>query len=341
MTGIVGAGDTIIGPGYSGYIDTSCKCMNISSPSMISNGILTLQDQQEAIKHINEISPYLLVANTSGAVANSDVSNGIITHMIIGNVRLCGGYSFEYAPVCTTNMSSFTNADVASTFQTDGTTASISLVNSEVYDVYSVQTASNAEFRDAWNNMLSPGVAHTLETTVPAMLPALLWWASPDLLALDPALIAGGIETLNSIILRAAVQRSFDTLGTSCPRYANQAGLAIISLEIWGQVILYVNGGVQLFFSLLALSLSCTWFFATSPIAPAIRLIHDPTYFMTLLADSPFTIFLNGTNNAPKHVIWQALDTVGRLGETLDTLNEQIGHIKIDRYSNLFTFSVT
>ena len=127
------------------------------------------------------------------------------------------------------------------------------------------------------------------------------------------------------------MMRSFDTTGHSCPVYGNVGGVAIISLTRWGQIIFFANGGIQLFLCLASLGLSFTWFFKKTPLLPGIRMMKDPTYFMTLLCDSPFTTFLVGTNNAPKHVIWQALDQVARIGETLETLEESIGHIKLER----------
>ncbi|KAJ3326830.1 hypothetical protein HDU76_012614 [Blyttiomyces sp. JEL0837] len=75
-----------------------------------------------------------------------------------------------------------------------------------------------------------------------------------------------------------------------------------------------------------------TWYFQKCPIGPAIRAVRDPTYFMNLLADSPFNQYLQGTGNAPKHVIWQALDIFVRIGESVDTLGEAVGRIKMERY---------
>ena len=135
------------------------------------------------------------------------------------------------------------------------------------------------------------------------------------------------------------MMRSFDTTGNTCPVYGNEAGVSIIALTQWGQIIMYVNGGIQLVMSLFSLCLACTWFFSKTPLLPAMRMMRDPTYFMTLICDSPFTVFLVGTNNAPKHVIWQALDQIARIGETIDTLQDQIGHIKLERYTSfIFTF---
>ncbi|KAJ3326832.1 hypothetical protein HDU76_012616 [Blyttiomyces sp. JEL0837] len=179
---------------------------------------------------------------------------------------------------------------------------------------------------------MEPGKIYTMRAAVPGMLASLLWWTSSDLVSVNPSLLEYGMETYSSIILRAGIQRTFHFKGANCPRQVFRDDQSYIQLTHLGITIVYVTAGIQTFLCVASLLVACTWYFQKKPIGPAIRAVRDPTYFMNLLADSPFGVNLVGTGNAQKHVIWQALDLVVRIGESVDTLGETVGRIKMERY---------
>ncbi|KAI8837817.1 hypothetical protein BC829DRAFT_404878 [Chytridium lagenaria] len=103
-----------------------------------------------------------------------------------------------------------------------------------------------------------------------------------DLIGVDPSLQDVGIETMVSILLRAGFQRNFKTKGSSCPKREEVMDTSFIVLRDWSNL----------------------------SILPALQAIRNPSFFMTLLSDSP---------NAPRHVIWQNLDLIVKIGENIET----------------------
>ncbi|TPX71570.1 hypothetical protein CcCBS67573_g06165 [Chytriomyces confervae] len=170
-----------------------------------------------------------------------------------------------------------------------------------------------------------------LVSNVPALASALLYWTTSDLKSVDPALHAQGIETLYAIFLRAGLQRTLPSHGSRCPREIHRDDATLISVSQTGVITVYLIGSIQLALSLLALLLSSVWFISPVPLGPAIRIVTEPVYFIALLSESPFGINLSGTANAQGHVMWQQLDLIARIGESLDTLGEPIGRIRLDR----------
>ena len=59
--------------------------------------------------------------------------------------------------------------------------------------------------------------------------------------------------------------------------------------------------------------------------------MSESIYFTALLADSNLSDNLKGLCNAPTHAVWQSLDIVVRIGESIMTQDEEIGHITMDK----------
>ena len=73
------------------------------------------------------------------------------------------------------------------------------------------------------------------------------------------------------------------------------------------------------------------WLISNVPAGPAIRALNESIYFTTLLADSNLGDNLKGLCNAPTHAIWQSLDVIVRIGESIMTQDEAVGHITMDK----------
>ena len=73
------------------------------------------------------------------------------------------------------------------------------------------------------------------------------------------------------------------------------------------------------------------WIVTNVPLSPSIRAMKENIYFTTLLADSNMGDNLKGLCNAPTHQIWQSLDIVVRIGESIMTQDEEVGHITLDK----------
>ncbi|KAJ3308810.1 hypothetical protein HDU76_003807, partial [Blyttiomyces sp. JEL0837] len=332
LDGAIGSGDTIIGPGYTALIATTCKCYNVTDKAVIARGLLTDDDRVKLQQAISTVfAPFLVLSSN----INSTETDGIRFNMALGNVQTCGGYSSAVMPICSTRIYNATDAMISSSFATDGTPASIALVDQQQINVMDVQTITHQALATSYKTILPPGQVYQMVGTVPGMLNALLYWTSSDLISVNPSLLEPGIETMVSMILRAGIQRNFEVYGSTCPRLPiARQDQCIVKLTGWGRASVFAIAGVQLALSFMALVLSMIWYIHPSPLTPAIRVIRDPTYFMSVLCDSSFGVFLNGTCNAQRHVIWQALDTVVRIGETLEALDENVGKIKMDSHDS-------
>jgi hypothetical protein len=330
IQGAVGSGNTIIGPGYKNTIGVDCKCTNVGDAALSYSRKLSATDRTAVLNLLNTTEiPFMYM----GSMMNVSESNGVDFNLVLGNTGVCGGYSQTMVPVCSVKLDHPEDVIVSSTFETDGTTASIALVNSEVYDTLPAdqQTLTNTALAVAFRTIFTPGTHYPLVSTVPGMISALLYWTSRELASISPTLLEPGVETFVAILLRAGMQRAFDTQGSSCNQYVNVPTAAFVSLTPWGIVSVLLAGAIQLVVTIVALGLACTWYLLQNPIGPAVRILRDPVYFTTLLGDSPFNSFLQGTNNAPNHVVWQALDTLVRVGESLEPLDDFVGQIKLER----------
>ncbi|KAJ3218780.1 hypothetical protein HDU67_004028 [Dinochytrium kinnereticum] len=327
LSGVVSSGDTIKAEGFTTDVASNCKCYNITSSLPTSRGLLKAGDGEEVLRIArNQRTPFLYHAKPRNRTANTFTS----VH-VLGNTNGCGGYSDSLVPVCLTNFSEFLNVEVLSTFQTDGTTASIALTKSEVLADMPIHTANVTDLMFALDTIMPPGSHHYFPSTVPGMASTVLYWMTYDLISINPSQMSKGMETTLSILIRAGMQRTFTMTGITCRRFVARDDVSKVFMKPWGYASLYATGVVQVIFSLIGLALGFSWVLHKHPITPALRALRDPSYFMTLLADSPFSINLAGTANAPSYVFWQALDMVVKIGESVDTLSEPIGHVRMER----------
>jgi hypothetical protein len=329
IQGSIGPGNTIIGPGYTASISVECRCTNLTDPIMSSK--VLPKDKTDLLQHLNRTDiPFLYLSHSFNITEGKSVDMDIF----IGNSNICGGFNATHLPMCKSKIQYAEDVIVSSMFDTDGTTASIALVKSEIMQEIPDQTITYNALGQAFKTIFQPGTQYPLVSTVPGMINSLLYWTSRELASISPTLLEAGMETTLSMILRSGIQRVFDSRGSSCNQYTDVPGMAMVSLTPWSLIAVFLTGSIQLVVSIMALMLASTWYFCKSPISPAIRIIRDPTYFTTMLTDSPFNIYLQGANNAQNHVIWQALDTVVRVGESLEPLDEFVGQIKLERYVN-------
>jgi hypothetical protein len=330
LVGALGAGDTIYGIGYSMSIGTTCSCYNMTETEMVDTGLVTSEDRQNLITSTNSTDSHFLYLSN---VWNSTEKEGISMNIILGNTQVCGGYSAELIPICTTRIYDTKDVEVASTYLTDGTTASIALVKQEQVSINPTKTVTFESISFAYTSLMKKGVTYPLTGFAPGIINSLLYWTTSDILAINPGLLEPGIETTVAMLLRGGIERTFSAKGSDCPRLpVVRDDQCIMYLTDWGRAAVYISGVVQILFSIFALVLASTWFWNTTPLGPAINIIQDPTYFFTMLCESPFASSLQFTANAQRHVIWQTLDTVVKVGESVDWVDEPVGKIKMDRY---------
>ncbi|KAI8839608.1 hypothetical protein BC829DRAFT_492793 [Chytridium lagenaria] len=305
LVGAIKDGDTIVGPGYTAFINTHCDCYNVSDAAVVEAGLLTPEDQRTLLNGIIERDfPFAMV----GRVMNQTTRGELNLTTIYGKLSTCGGYSSEFMSVCTTTISQFQNSQIMATFLTDGTTASIALVHSDLISIDKVQTANISSIAQAIKAVSTQGQLYNIPSTTPGMMSTLMYWSSSNLISIDPALFNTGVETHIAILLRAAFQRTFRQRGSSCPRKINAPNSSFVFFQTWASYSVLICGITQLLFTVTALGYSLTWLTMKRPITPAMR----------------------GTANAQEHVLWQNLDVVVKIGESVDTIGEVVGKIRMD-----------
>lgn len=134
-----------------------------------------------------------------------------------------------------------------------------------------------------------------------------------------------------TIFIREAIQRVYATTGKSCVKSATVEATTMITINESGAVVANTCLIIQLIMSGISLILYIPWLISNTPVGPAMRAIKESIYFTTLLGDSNYSEHLRGLCNAPTHAIWQALDVVVRVGESVATRDDEVGFITLDK----------
>jgi hypothetical protein len=273
----------------------------------------------------NSIS--MISAITREKTAESDK---VLLTATFTNTALCGGYDVLSFPVCKTEFFNHNNAIVEMKYMTDGTPASIA------QDVATLREVKEPASLDWLENAMvaimdGPVTGYQLPATVPGMINPLLYWTTSNLLAINPSLLEAGLETMYVILLRAGIQRTYSTDGSTCVRNIVLENKSTLKIEPYGLDTVLVMLSVQMILTCLSVFAFLPWIFNTAPVAPAIRAVRENIYFTTLLADSNFSDNIRNLCNAPTYAIWQGLDQVVRVGEAVDTVEEDVGRISMDK----------
>ena len=322
-------GDTIVGNGYVLNITTQCYCSSDDTPaSLEAVGIPAAYSSDFSSAGRGIHSRNLFISNL---VVNNVADETVHVHTALFNTPLCGGLNTTGTPVCETVLHSHKNAIIQMEYMTDGTTASIAQKDVRVREETDKADLNNwAHF--ALQAVLGQGVqTSALPAQVPGMISPILWWATVDLMAIDPAMFEAGMETFFTLMFRAGVQRTYATSGAKCVRNIVDVVNTALKMEQYGVDSSLAAVCIQLIFNVFAIVAFIPWLLSNVPASPAIRAQQESIYFTTLLADSNLGDNLKGLCNAPTHAIWQSLDIVVRIGESIMTQDEEIGHITMDK----------
>ncbi|ORY38822.1 hypothetical protein BCR33DRAFT_768968 [Rhizoclosmatium globosum] len=332
LISVVNNGDVIQGLGVSVDISTSCKCSkNLTSAGLVAAGVDP--------SHVDQVLQEYLNLNrmpgiTFGVITNND---SIVISNLFSGYGLCAGLNpiLSQPLVCSTTMNNHQQRLLEISFMTDGTTASIAPnVVSSVAVIGPADVKTWLSF--AVNALLNgPVSSYLTPATVPGSLGPLLWWTTPNLIGIDRALVEAGMETMYAILFKGAIQRTYIPKGTQCPRKnlisSTQSRIAIMQS---GYIASVVFLAIQMFASIISILAFSLWLFSPSPIGPAVRACQEPVYLITLLQSSAnIGMGLNDLCNAETYAIWQRLDVKCRIGESITTIEEDIGKIIVEKPS--------
>ncbi|KAJ3087950.1 hypothetical protein HK100_008194, partial [Physocladia obscura] len=300
-------GDTIMGLGFTVDIKTTCRCANgIQPEELVSAGVDNTQGNA-----VN--NAYLNLDNEQGLTFGTVFkNNSLVISNVFSGFELCGTNSLEtpLPLVCSTVLDNHQQAMLQISFMTDGTTSSIA--PNVVTFLYPIGQADIKTWLYFAMKSITNGPVSFYFTppTVPGSLAALLWWTSSNLIGIDRGIVEAGVETMHAILFKAAIQRTYSSQGTACPR-KNSAltDESVLTMTGTGYYITVVFLGLQLGISVLSAFAFLPWLFSKSPIGPAIRATQESEYLMVLLSSSPrLGIGLYDLCNAETYAIWQKLD---------------------------------
>ncbi|KAJ3200154.1 hypothetical protein HDU82_009139 [Entophlyctis luteolus] len=325
------SGDTIMGLGFSADIRTQCKCATaVSTLAFEAAGVSPTHSQEvlDAFLGLNGT-----MGLTFGVVAAGE---SVVVSNVLGGYSLCGTMlTKRYLPaVCSTRMDNHQQMMLEISFMTDGTTASIA--PNTVSALYAVGKANASFWLYSAVSALTRGPVSSYNTpaTVPGGLSPLLWWTSPNLIAVDRGLLEAGLETMYAILFKAAIQRTYTPQATSCPRRSTMdTTQSVLVMQGAGYNLTVMFLVIQLAISILSASAFLLWFASPHPIGPAVRATRESVYLLALLYSSRVGNGLPDMCNAETFTIWQKLDVEVRIGESVETVEEETGRICMEKVS--------
>ncbi|KAI9342013.1 hypothetical protein BDR26DRAFT_859936 [Obelidium mucronatum] len=325
-------GDTIQGLGFSADISSVCKCATaLTSAALVAAGVAPSQVERT-------IQEYQKMNNEPGLTFGTLLVNDTVQiSNVFSGYGLCGGKGANLVMplVCSTTISNHQIMMLEIQFMTDGTTASIA--PNIVRPLYSIGRADVKKWLFFGMNAITNGPVSSYLTppTVPGSLAPMLWWTAPNLIGMDRAIVESGIETMYAILFKAAIQRTYTAEGTQCPRKNTiRTSQSEVYMEFNGYAVTAFSLTIQLIVSIVSTFSFILWFTAPSPIGPAVRATQESIYLITLIKTSErLGIGLYDLCNAETYYIWQKLDYVCRIGESITTIEEEIGKITIDKAS--------
>ena len=328
LVGAVDDGDTIVGAGFVTDIVTDCKCPTTTlKVTDLEEAGLPVEISADMKARADSLSDRYQATSMVNHVKRT--AEGVSLFTILANTPLCGGRSMKSYPVCKTTFSNHRHCTVEMRYMTDGTPASIAQENVKIREIG--EPANIDWVYSAMVSILGNQTAdYELASTVPGVVNPLMYWTTSDLLSINPSLFEYGLETTFTILLRAGMQRTFNHQGNKCTRNVVLPQDSSLTIQKYGLQTVQAMLSLQLIFTAIAIIAFLPWLLAESPIGPAVRAVHESIYFTALLADSNFSENIRNLCNAPTFAIWQGLDTIVRVGEAVETVDEDVGRYVIN-----------
>ncbi|TPX34475.1 hypothetical protein SmJEL517_g02827 [Synchytrium microbalum] len=236
---------------------------------------------------------------------------------------VCGGAnSSQLSMVCSSTLFEHQFATLQMTYMSDGSSASSAMQAASVTEILGPANVTWL-YQAMMAIMHGPLSALNLQPTIPGALSPVLW-------SINANLVEAGIETLLSILIRGGIQRTYSSHGSGCILSGNVAGVTV-SLTSYGVRMAYCMFAIQLLLCLCCVVAFVPWLLSSSPISPGVRAVRDEAYFMTLLSGAGLLSGFGLFGNSPTYTIWQNLDVVARIGESMQTIEDEVGKISLDK----------
>ncbi|KAJ3320154.1 hypothetical protein HDV06_005631 [Boothiomyces sp. JEL0866] len=318
----------IQGDGYVASVSSSCICVpDIDVPTLQSIGYdaATAAALYSAAPTQDFTKPGF-ISNVAPPIRGRFNATTILTG---STACATTAEDIQLFPVCTTQIYDHKHASISMEFATDGSPASIAAVNAQILDIG--EPANITWLYQSLVNILEGETSYfLLPQTYNGAVNPLMWWTTTNMIAVDPAILEPGIETMIGILLRSAVFRSFASKGYLCPQSVVNPDYLIIYISDFGYGMGIAFVVIELVILTLCIVAFIPWLRATKPLGPGVRIAHDRTYF-TVMVNSAAVQAFGITPMLDTDVMWNKFDFVVRVGESKKTRDDpEFGQIMVD-----------
>ncbi|KAI8892600.1 hypothetical protein BC833DRAFT_569961 [Globomyces pollinis-pini] len=264
-------------------------------------------------------------------------NNTIILSTIISGTHSCGGNSILHSiPItCETVIDKF-NTVVVGISEIPDSGISAQFTPGYTENCIVKRSANITTLKESLSLFLGGDYSfNNLPSSYPSVLNPLLWWTTLNTQSIIPTFVDAGIETTVSIILRAAIQRSFPVKGISCKaEFYSDLELEVVFTST-GRTLAQLFVSFQLFVNFVCLMLAMIWLLTNDLIYPAILIARNQMCFTVMLTSNQKFAGVFSTN-MDFHDLWVTYDKIGRVGESKDTSpNADSGIILLDHPKEL------
>lgn len=326
---------TITGTGFATNIKTICHC----SEGLNSTNVKTVTDELNeplTVPEIDQILTNFNVKATPGMVyhiGQTRTPREFNVTSIVTGVKVCGEAKQSF-PVCVTRFYDHKKLSVSTTYMSPSAYGNGTQPAGDI-TIASENEAQNLEIelvKNSLKNILNGTDTDYLEvkSPVPGIMGPLFWWTTPNLLAVNPALLEGGIETFWAMILRGGFQRTLQVEDTSCSvSFEADLWISLYLTDIGYSIAAYTIA-IQIIISLISVAAFLSWFRSSEPIGPCIRVLEDPSYFTIMFGISKISEIKLNSCMMSSSALWFESDTPVSIGEAIIGCEESVGKIIMD-----------
>lgn len=302
--------ETILyGNGYTSSIFSNCDCSVSASEDHLAEVGLKRNIYSDAIELMKTLDGSFAFIN---AIA---LDSPEMIHMttIITGTSIC--LEKKSLLVCQTDIYDHYHVSVKQGYATDGTPASIALVNAKVEKIGA--RANITWLRNGISKVLKGDLSvFKLPSTYAGSISTILWRASVNLQAVSLQYLPRGLEFFFAAIMRAGIMRTYTATGTKCTQLVIEKTISILQLTHQGKVVFMIYVCIEIFIVLLALAICIPVLLEKNPIGLGFQIVKS---LPVLAAYLP-----NRKNHQCRHfdhphAYWQTTDEILRFGESRST----------------------
>ena len=162
----------------------------------------------------------------------------------------------------------------------------------------------------------------------------MLWMTSQNMQSVNSGLLTSGMASSVSLLLRAAMQRSYTVSGGFCQETVSDIATVTLALSNYGFICGIVWVVIQILLNLLVFIAYIPWIISHDPLLPAILICQDHVIFSLLATKNESTrAKIKGiSSNIEADMVWPRMDVILRVGESVMSAEDpERGMIVLDK----------